>query len=108
MLKGIFLAASVCISVSGYCQEWHLDCGRNEDGLAINCVRVPGKDPALTITEEDMKGMVYVSPEQKRKMDEKIFREKLQAEITIRKSQDFRLDDAGALAEILAGKPRRF
>ena len=41
-------------------------------------------------------------------MEEKIFREKLQAEITIRKSQDFRLDDAGALAEILAGKPRRF
>ena len=55
-----------------------------------------------------MKGMVYVSPEQKRKMDEKIFREKLQEEITIRKSQDFRLDDADAFAEILAGKPRRF
>lgn len=66
------------------------------------------KDPALHVTEEDMKGMVYVSPEQKRKMDEKIFREKLQEEITIRKSQDFRLDDADAFAEILAGKPRRF
>ncbi len=86
-----------------------LKCDRLPDGHSTNCVYIPGwKDPALHITEEDMKGMVYVSPEQKRKMDEKIFREKLQEEITIRKSQDFRLDDADAFAEILAGKPRRF
>lgn len=86
-----------------------LKCDRLPDGHPTNCVYIPGwKDPALHITEEDMKGMVYVSPEQKRKMDEKIFREKLQEEITIRKSQDFRLDDADAFAEILAGKPRRF
>lgn len=86
-----------------------LKCDRLPDGHSTNCVYIPGwKDPALHITEEDMKGMVYVSPEQKRKMNEKIFREKLQEEITIRKSQDFRLDDADAFAEILAGKPRRF
>ena len=84
-------------------------CDRTPEGYETNCVHIPGwKDPALHVTEEDMKGMVYVSPEQKRKMDEKIFREKLQEEITIRKSQDFRLDDADAFAEILAGKPRRF
>lgn len=66
------------------------------------------KDPALHITKEDMKGMVHVTPEQERQMKEEIFREKLREEINIRKSQDFRLDDADALAEILAGKPRRF
>lgn len=84
-------------------------CDRTPEGYETNCVHIPGwKDPALTITEEDMRGMVYVTPEQERKMKEKIFREKLQEEINIRKSQDFRLDDADALAEILAGKPRRF
>lgn len=81
----------------------------NEQGECIGAENIPGyEDPTTTITKEDIKGMVYVTPEQERKMKEKIFREKLREEITIRKSQDFRLDDADALAEILAGKPRRF
>lgn len=105
ILRAIFVALLLLPLVSSA----ELKCEEDADGNDFNCVYITGwKDPRYTITEEDMKGMVYVSPEQKRKMEEKIFREKLQAEITIRKSQDFRLDDAGALAEILAGKPRRF
>ena len=99
-----FLVIFGCTSAQAY-----RECKRDEEGFTTtDCIEIPGEDPRYTATEEDMKGMVYVSPEQKRKMEEKIFREKLQEEITIRKSQDFRLDDAGALAEILAGKPRRF
>ena len=102
----IVVLASLCFMLSAIAG---VKCDRTPDGLPTTCVHIPGwKNPEHYATEEDMKGMVYVSPEQKRKMEEKIFREKLQAEITIRKSQDFRLDDAGAIAEILAGKPRRF
>lgn len=107
MCKQLVVAILVmfcCTSTQAYQK-----CKRDEEGFTTwDCIEIPGDDPRYTITEEDMKGMVYVSPEQKRKMDEKIFREKLQEEITIRKSQDFRLDDADAFAEILAGKPRRF
>ena len=106
MKKILFALVPLCFVLPSFAGT---KCDRTPEGYETNCVHIPGwKDPALYATEEDMKGMVYVSTKQKRKMEEKIFREKLQAEITIRKSQDFRLDDAGALAEILAGKPRRF
>lgn len=103
------LLVSLVIAFTSVSALADMKCDRTPEGHKTNCVYIPGwKDPALHITKEDMKGMVYVTPEQERKMKEKIFREKLQEEINIRKSQDFSLDDADALAEILAGKPRRF
>ena len=65
------------------------------------------KDPALHITEKDMKGMVYVSPEQKRKMDEKIFKEALENEITARMYQDRVATREEAIRDILSGVPRK-
>ena len=65
------------------------------------------KDPALHITEEDMKGMVHVSPEQKRKMDEKIFKEALENEITARMYQDRVATREQAIKDILSGVPRK-
>lgn len=85
-----------------------LKCDRLPDGHSTNCVYIPGwKDPALHITEEDMKGMVYVSPEQKRKMDEKIFKEALENEITARMYQDRVATREEAIRDILSGVPRK-
>ena len=100
----MLLLAFSCTSVHAYRK-----CAKDSDGHTTwDCVEIPGDDPRYTITPEDLKGAIRVTPEQERKMNEQIFRQKLQEEINIRKSQDFRLDDADALAEILAGKPRRF
>lgn len=80
----------------------------NETGQCIGGENIPGyKDPRTTITEEDMKGMVYVSPEQKRKMDEKIFKEALENEITARMYQDRVATREQAIKDILSGVPRK-
>ena len=97
--------ALVCMSFNALADS---KCDRNSEGRKINCVYIPGwKDPALHITEEDMKGMVYVSPEQKRKMDEKIFKEALENEITARMYYDRVPSRQQAIEDILAGKPRK-
>lgn len=104
ILRAIFVALLLLPLVSSA----ELKCEEDADGNDFNCVYITGwKDPRYTITEEDMKGMVYVSPEQKRKMDEKIFKEALENEITARMYQDRVATREQAIKDILSGVPRK-
>lgn len=83
-------------------------CDRTPEGYETNCVHIPGwKDPALTITEEDMKGGIYVTPEQERAFKKKQFEQALENEITARMYQDRVPTREQAIQDILAGVPRK-
>ena len=105
MKKLLFALVPLCFVLPSFAGT---KCDRTPEGYETNCVHIPGwKDPALHATEEDMKGMVYVSPEQKRRMEEKIFKEALENEITARMYQDRVATREQAIKDILSGVPRK-
>ena len=52
MIKFLCLVLGMTISFGAHCESY-LKCDEDAEGHSINCVRVPGKDPSVTITEED-------------------------------------------------------
>lgn len=108
-MKKLLLSVLVMFLIPvAYGQEWHWKCDRSPiSGQRINCVKAPGKDPELTITEEDMKGMVYVTPAQERAFKKKQFEQALENEITARMYQDRVPTREQAIQDILAGVPRK-
>ena len=105
MKKFLLVLIGICFVSSSFAGT---KCDRTPEGYETNCVHIPGwKDPALTITEEDMKGMVYVTPEQERAFKKKQFEQALENEITARMYQDRVPTREQAIQEILAGVPRK-